>query len=317
VYRGSAPDISRIEAYEAFLGMPAGTTVDYVLAFMADTPSWADFERGALQSRTNGPASAHSAAEWAPLLGTRKLVLATPACVQGTTWAQEAAGANDTHWANLAQNLAGGGLGGCVLRIAREFNENWYPWTVNPANAAAFTSGYAHIVTVVRAAGFTGKFMFNPYLGQGTLGPNSGVENVWPGDSVVDVIGLDFYDGGYPGGEVVRSVAQQQAAWNTMRDQWDGLTGWRKLAAAHRKPLAYPEWGLHLWNDAGVYIGGGDNANFIREMAAWFKDNPPFMQALWEDAGMGVSDPGALPQRLVAVPAARAAYLAAFGYGSS
>jgi hypothetical protein len=188
---------------------------------------------------------------------------------------------------------------------------------VSPANAAAFTAGYAHVVTVMRAAGFTGKFMLNPYLGQGAFAPSSGAENAWPGDSAVDVIGLDFYDGGYPAGEVIRTAAQQQAAWNTCRDQWDGLTGWRKLAAAHRKPLAFPEWGLHLWNDAGAYIGGGDNALLIREMAAWMKNAGVFMHALWEDAGMGVSDPDALPSRLVAVPQARAAFLAAFGYAAA
>lgn len=318
VYRGSAPDITKIQAYEAFLMngslLPAPVTVDYVLAFMADTPSWADFERGALQASTNGPAGTFAATDWAPLLGTRQLVLGVPACVQGTTWAQEASGVNDAHWVALAQNLVNGGLGGCVLRIAREFNENWYKWTVNPGNATAFASGYGHIVNVMHNAGFTGKFMFNPYLGQGSMGPGQGVENAWPGDSVVDVIGLDFYDGGYPSGEVIRSVAQQQAAWNTMRDQWDGLTGWHSLAMTHRKPLAYPEWGLHLWNDAGLYIGGGDNANFIREMAAWMKDTGVFMQALWEDTGMGVSDLDALPSRLVAVPQARAAWLGAFGY---
>jgi hypothetical protein len=80
------------------------------------------------------------------------------------------------------------------------------------------------------------------------------------------------------------------------------------------KPLCYPEYGLRLWNDGGVYKGGGDNAVFIREFAAWFRDTRPAMAALWEDPGMGVSDPDDDPRRLVAVPEARQAFLAAFGH---
>jgi hypothetical protein len=314
VYRGSTPDISRIEAYEAFLGMPAGTTVGFVLAFMADAPSWPDFERGALQSHTNGPAGPHSAAEWAPLLAGRQLVLGVPACVQGTTWAQEAAGANDAHWRALAAALTAGGLGGCVLRIARELQG--FPWKVTAATAGDHKAGWQRIVSTMRAAGFTGKFMWNPYIGP--FKPPGEVVNAYPGNATVDVIGIDLYDGGYPligqGGDFIRTPAQQQAVWNNFRDQWDGLEGYRNWAASIGRPLAYPEWGLGLWNSGGNYGGGGDNPILINEMAAWMKDTRPFMHAFWEDAGMGVSDPDAHPARQVAVPASRAAFLAAFGY---
>jgi Glycosyl hydrolase family 26 len=319
VYRGAVPDITRIQDYEAFLGMPAGTTVDFVLAFMADDPSWPQFGAAILQSRTNGPAGSHSAAEWAPLLDSRRLVLAVPACCQGSSWADEAAGVNDVHWAALAYMLVNGGLGSCVLRIAREFTGSWYPWTVNPGNAAAFQAGYARIVSTMRDAGFTGQFMWNPYLGQGTMGPNLGAENCWPGDSVVDVIGIDFYDGGYPAGEMVRTADQQRAAWAKLRDQWDGLSGWVHFAKdLKHKPLAYPEWGLRLWNDNGKYMGGGDNALLVTEMAAWMKNTgqngKTFMHAFWEDSGMGVSDPDGYPGRLVAVRAARAEFTSLFGW---
>jgi beta-mannanase len=167
----------------------------------------------------------------------------------------------------------------------------------------------------MRNAGFTGLFMWNPMIGQGNFGPNAGVESVYPGDNVVDIIGLDLYDGwGYPGGEVIRTAAQQQAQWNSYRDQWDGLTGWRNLAQSHGKPLAFPEWGLQLWNSGGTYVGGGDNPLFVAEMAAWMKNASAFMHAFWEDPGMGVADPDSLPRRRVAAPAARAEFLAAFGY---
>lgn len=311
VYRGEHPDITAIQKYEAFLHMPAGTTVNYVLAFADDTPaSWAQFEHAMLPDKST-PATA-----WAPLLGPRKLVLAVPACAMGTTWADEASGVNNAHWTALAKNLAGGGLGSCVLRIAREFNGGWYRWKATPANVSSYATGYAHIVTVMRAAGFAGKFMWNPYLGPGPFGA-AGTESAYPGNAATDIIGLDLYDGpdsNYPAGETIRTLAQQQAVWGRYLGGADGLIAWRNFASAHSKPLAYPEWGLRLWNDAS-YGGGGDNAIYIREMAGWLKDTRPFMHAFWEDPGVGVSDPDSAPNRLIAAPAARAAFLAEFGYG--
>jgi hypothetical protein len=310
VYRGSAPDIGPVETYEAWLGQP----VDYVLSFMADKPTWAQFEAGALQSGTNGPAGAAVAGDWAPQLGARTLMLATPACCNGTSWDDEAAGVNDGHWRALGRNLVAAGLAGAVLRIARELNGSWYPWKVTPTLATAHKNGWARIYGILRDAGVTGKIMWNPYITQGTFGPNSGAEAAYPGDAAVDVIGVDLYDGGYsPPGETIRTGSQQQATWNNFRDAWDGLTGWRQFAAGHGKPLAYPEWGLQLWLSGALYAGGGDNALFIREMAGWLKETNSWMHAFWEDPGVGVSDPDDMPQRRVAAPQSRAAFLAAFG----
>jgi hypothetical protein len=330
VYRASAVDIGVIQDYEKnFLNKTAGAAVSYVLAYLPDNPgTWAQFEQAVLAASTNGPPGTETATAWAPLLGDRTLMLGVPACCQGTTWADEAAGANDAHWTALATTLVNGGLGHCVLRIAREFNGSWYPWQVTAANASAYQSGYAHIVQTMRAAGFTGAFMWNPYLGQGNFAgfsPPTGAESVYPlahgssgADTIVDLIGLDVYDGpdaaNYPPGEVIRAPAQQQAAWHRMLTQWDGLTGWRALAVDHGKPLCYPEWGLRLWNDNHVYAGGGDNPTFILEMAAWLKNTQAHMHGFWEDPGMGVADPDDLPRRLVAAPNARAAFLGQFGY---
>ena len=95
---------------------------------------------------------------------------------------------------------------------------------------------------------------------------------------------------------------------------WDGLIGWHNLAISQGKPLCYPEWGLRLWEDAHVYKGGGDDANFITQMAAWMKDTKPLMHAFWEDRWMGVSDPDNRPSRVVTVPHARQAFLEEFGH---
>lgn len=333
VYRTALPNITAVQAYEAFLQMPPGTTVDYVLSYLADTPAnWGQFEQAMLAASTNGGPGTVPATAWVPLLGGRQLVLSVPACCMGTTWANEASGANDAHWTALANTLVNGGLGNCVLRIAREFNGSWYRWQVTSSNYTSYQAAYAHIVTIMRNAGFTGQFMWNPYLLQGNFAgfsPPQGVELVYPysngatgSDTIVDLIGLDLYDGpdavNYPWWETIRTTAQQQAVWRTYLNPvtgWDELSGWRSLAASHHKPgLAYPEWGLRLWNDGNKYEGGGDNPLFVNEMAAWMKDTSASLHAFWEDTGMGVSDPDNLGSRKIAVPNARAAFLNQFGY---
>jgi len=321
VYRTSLPNIAAIQEYEAFLG---GETVKYVLAYMADTPvNWTQFEQAMLATSTNGGPSTTSATAWVPLLSGRQLILSVPACCMGTTWVNETAGVNDAHWTALAHTLVAGGLGNCVLRIAREFSGGWYRWKATPTNGVSFQSGYAHVVTVMRAAGFTGKFMWNPYLLQGNFAPSAGAESVYPlsngstgTDTIVDIIGLDFYDGPNstyytPKGEVIRSASAQQSVWGTFLNPagWDDLTGWYNLAVNHGKPLAYPEWGLRLWNDGGVYQGGGDNPILINEMGAWMKNTGAYMHAFWEDSGVGVCDPDNLHNRGIAVPQSRAAFL--------
>jgi hypothetical protein len=316
VYRGAAPVLGPVQDYETFLG---GRQVSHVLSYMADDPTWAQFEAGALQSSTNGPAGAAVAGDWAPLLGPRHLMLGVPACVQGTSWDDEASGVNDAHWASLAANLATAFPAGVYLRIAREFNTG-YRWKVTPTLAAAHRAGWARIVGTMRAAGAAGnRYCWNPAIGQGNFAPSSGAEAAYPGNGVVDSIGLDVYDWGYAASpEVTRTDAERQAFWTHLLTQWDGLTGWRSFADSHGKTLCFPEWGLKLWGVTNTYDGGGDNDFFVQHMARWMKETldpsrPLAVHAFWEDPHVGVSDPDSDPGRRVAVPQSRAAFLAAFG----
>ena len=126
VYRGCGCGISAIGAYESFIGREVQNVVDC----MGEKPtSWAQFENGNLTSTAD-------VSVWQNVLGQRQLVLGVPACCgasassDGTTWADEANGVNDTHWEALGNRLIALGLGGAVLRIGREFNGNWYPWQV-------------------------------------------------------------------------------------------------------------------------------------------------------------------------------------------
>jgi hypothetical protein len=197
------------------------------------------------------------------------------------------------------------------LRIAREMTGGWYPWSINPGNKEDHKSGWARIVNTMKDAGFTGKFHWNPFIGKGTFGSTSyGPERAYPDNDTVDVISIDFYDGGYPGPAWTdRPTATCQAHWNTFLNQYAGLTGWRQWGAWVNRPLAFPEWGLLLWSSNGC----GDNPVLINGMADWLDANPAYMHAIWEDNLMGVSAPDGLPGRWN-VPNARRAFLNRFGF---
>jgi hypothetical protein len=100
-----------------------------------------------------------------------------------------------------------------------------------------------------------------------------------------------------------------------MLTQWDSLRGWYSLALNHGKPLSFPEWGLVLWKTDHSYLGGGDNATFVRAMADFICGCSLFgWHAMWEDPwGAGVCDPDTKPGRPIPAPMSRAAFLQAFG----
>ena len=95
----------------------------------------------------------------------------------------------------------------------------------------------------------------------------------------------------------------------------DSLRGWYSLALNHGKPLSFPEWGLVLWKSGSSYLGGGDNAVFVRAMADFISGCSLFgWHAMWEDPwGAGVCDPDTKPGRPIPAPMSRAAFLQAFG----
>jgi Glycosyl hydrolase family 26 len=320
VYRGRGCGMPAINAYEAFIGRDVQLVVD----FMIEEPTtWAEFEKASLTSSTD-------VSVWQNVLGQRRLALGVPACCGastgsgGKTWTDEANGVNDAHWEALGNHLIGLGLGNAVLRIGREFNGSWYPWQVKEGGQASYIAGYSHVVTVLRRlAGADFRFCWNPTLGQGNL-TKKGAESCYPGDGFVDEIGLDVYDWTqknsagteiYPGNAAATTTVQQHEVLDILLTEPDSVRGWYSLALNHAKPLSFPEWGLVLWKTGTKYLGGGDNAVFVRGMADFMSGCSLFgWHAMWEDPwGAGVSDPDTKPGRPIPAPMSRAEFLEAFG----
>ncbi len=127
--------------------------------------------------------------------------------------------------------------------------------------------------------------------------------NWYPGDDVVDIIGIDSYDSGLP-----PSITTQPAAWNRLFTQPDGIQAVQSFAAQHGKPLSVPEWGL-----GGVgspWFGMGDDPAYIDGMASVVSSGTVAFQSYFL---------GGDPATLLEAPGSQsfARYVAHFGGGGN
>src|ERR1700742_3622911 len=108
-----------------------------------------------------------------------------------------------------------------------------YPWSAAP-NPQQYINMYRRYVSVARSIpGQYFVFDWNPVFGDG----NMNAENAYPGGDVVDVIGLYDYDDAIWGSDPVQR-------WNNMLNATHGLRWYANFAAAHGKPMSFPEWGV-------------------------------------------------------------------------
>ena len=101
-----------------------------------------------------------------------------------------------------------------VIRLGWEFDGGWMPWS-SPGNEALWVQAYRHVHDVFRGGlpGF--KFDWN-----GDSGYLQGQTAAYPGDSYVDVVGIDLYDKGMGGA----------TAWNSSTRSWsDPNAAWSRI----------------------------------------------------------------------------------------
>jgi hypothetical protein len=274
VYRG-VNATNGVDAFAAWLGRPAVWGVDFVGSESWSNVAWPTFWLDAWS-------------KWVRAKPGRRLVLATPMLAgpvdgSGPTQGDKgvgvpvslekgAAGAYNDYFKDLAENLVRYQLTDTILRPGWEFNGGWYTWRAK-GKTEAFAKYWRQIVTTMRAVkGTEGlKFCWNPTLGD----QDFPADEAWPGDDVVDYVGVDVYDetwnpDTYPWPEdanVAEIERRQKKAW----DGWivyspRGLKFWSEFAQKRGKPLAFPEWGLVNGSEGH---GGGDNPYFVEQMHAF------------------------------------------------
>jgi hypothetical protein len=244
--------LPEIKAFEAWLGHPVGVVDDFL---QKDT--WS----GMIGEAT------WIAGCWKALPG-RRLALAVPMLVdaQSPTLAQGAAGKFDEQFRDLAKAMVAGGYPDAFIRIGWEFNGDWYSWTAkeDPTTFAHFWRRIALVMRSVPGARF--RFDWNPTI------TDEPTEAAYPGDDVVDIIGLDVYNQSWP------KIDSPTLRWEYLLHHPNGLMWHRDFAAAHQKPRSFPEWGTGTRPDGH---GGGDDPLFVRNMLSWMQADGPVAYACY------------------------------------
>lgn len=97
-------------------------------------------------------------------------------------------------WANEIKQVNGI----ILLRILHEFNGDWYPWCIakNDNNPQLLIKAFQHIHTLFREQQVTNvKFIWCPNSTSFPQEKWNFIMDAYPGDSYVDYIGLDIYNG--------------------------------------------------------------------------------------------------------------------------
>lgn len=269
---------SDFSSFSSWLGARPAHVADY-----AQNNSWATIEqmRGLATSWRGSGA---------------QLVLSVPMLpAHGATLEKGAAGAYNSHFRTLAQNLVASGQTNTIIRLGWEMNGDWYPWSVKHGRGRTYIAYWRRIVTTMRAVDRKLKFDWcanggSSFVNGRLLNP----ETAYPGNAYVDYIGYDLFDRSW-----IPNWRNQNARWQSFVSMPYGLRWHKRFAAAHHKAVTFPEWGL--WQ-AGPNQGG-DSPRFIRDMYDWMSHSKLAYQAYFDH----------FTSSLQFFPAAQATYRHLFG----
>lgn len=238
-------DAQRTEAFAAARGRP----VD-VLAVFPTRDSW----EAIMQDWWMSPSAV-------PPGFTGTLAVGVPLFPSDGSMQRAASGADTQRWEELGRLIASR-YPDAWIRPGWEFNIPNWPWAATPENVESYKAAFRHAVAGLRRGGPQLRIVFNPNEGRGASLPDA--TQAYPGDDVVDVIGLDAYDW-YP--------AYTKEGWREHRTKQQGWDFWADFARARGKKFALPEWGVMTGSDAS----GGDNPAYIEQVLAWMGEHAELM----------------------------------------
>ena len=162
--------------------------------------------------------------------------------------AETAAGAHDAEYRRVGERIVEAGYPDAIIRLGHEFNGLWAPWS-SRGNEATFVAAWRHVHDVLSDVSPEFRFDWT------TMRPDweTWAPAAWPGDSYVDIVGLDMY--------------WREGPWNPTlwaSDYQPALESHLAFAREHGKPVSFPEWA----------VAGDDVPQFVSTMAAWMNGLP-------------------------------------------
>ncbi|MFF5974114.1 glycoside hydrolase family 26 protein [Streptomyces sp. NPDC012769] len=174
-----------------------------------------------------------------------------------------AAGEFDRHFRTLGERLVEHRLAEAVLVLGWEMNGTTYAHRCGP-DPERWKAYWRRVVSVLREVpGQRFRFDFTPSRGTDAVA----WPRCYPGDDVVDIVGLDAYD------------QPEGLSFEEQVTEPYGLAFHARFAAAHGKPVSFPEWGL---------FRNGDNPAYVRGMLDWFARHRPVYQTFTDYCPHGV-----------------------------
>lgn len=164
-----------------------------------------------------------------------------------------ASGAYDANWARYGKALTAAGRTDAYTRLAWEFNGDWFEWSAT--DVTAWKQCYRKVVQAVRSTAPGARFEWN-INAHGSKTSGGSAWNSYPGNDVVDVVGIDPYDH-YP-------ASPTASAFDAQCNGSEGLCSVIAFARKNAKLVGVTEWGVI----GGA--GGGDNPLYIEKMFATF-----------------------------------------------
>jgi hypothetical protein len=215
-----------------------------------------------------------------------------PLCTSTQALSQTTAGTHDAIITAMFEAIAAARpTGELWVRLGWEFNITAYPWNIVSANTAPeYIAAFQHVVNLARAV--SDRFLFTWCVNWAAQNP----EPAYPGDTYVDVIGMDCYFKTQFDQNTGQTGAQ---VWDNKLNASYGEQWLVDFAATHEKRWALCEWG-----------GNADEPDWMQGQADFIKQYRPKYHAYWDqttptDANCKISN-GAYPNM-------GAVYIAEFG----
>ena len=229
------------------------STLTCLSAYMSGAPTWTQWEQPWVTDPQYGYAP------WvAEAPQTRQLVLQVdliPTSLENVSnplsWEQSCANGDFNAYATqLGANLVAAGLQNSVLRLGAEMNGTWEADFIGTTTQEQnlWATCFQNEVTALRQA--TGEHFLIDWDPNACKGAYP-YANYYPGNSYVDIVGLDFYD-------LDCTTPTKSVTFTQLANETYGLTAFEAFAAAQGKPMSFPEWGLSIvpTGDDPAYING-------------------------------------------------------------
>jgi len=252
-----------------------GTSVSCISTYLSGAPTWSSWEHPWVADAKFGYGA------WvAEAPQRRELVLQVDLIptslkdiVDPLSWEEScAAGKFNSHATELGKSLVAAGLQNSVIRLGAEMNGTWETDFVGrtPVEQQQWVRCFDNEVIGLRLAiGEHFLIDWNP----NACKYNLSFSRLYPGNSYVDMMGLDLFDVACIAPRTPYSFAQ-------LANEPTGLSSFEAFATAHKKPMSLPEWALST-------IPSGDDPQYIAGIGSTFDSRDFAFESYFDGAGGG------------------------------